>query len=91
MKSAFSTVTKSTEKRNQFHSLVSIFVRNPGLCEEACKGSPSQNANLVVWLKAAVADGRRQTLPWRNSPTSVTTISAIMAKRHADITQEGAI
>jgi len=38
--------------------LVSIFVRSPGLCENACKGSPSQHANLIVWLKAAVADGR---------------------------------
>lgn len=38
--------------------LTSVFVRNPGLCEESSKGSPSQHANLVVWLEAAAADER---------------------------------
>ena len=38
--------------------LTSVFIRNPGLCEASSKGSPSQQANLVVWLEAAAADER---------------------------------
>jgi TetR/AcrR family transcriptional regulator of autoinduction and epiphytic fitness len=38
--------------------LTSVFVRNPGLCEESSKESPSQHANLAAWLEAAAADER---------------------------------
>lgn len=38
--------------------LTSVFVRNPGLCEESSKESPAQHANLVAWLEGAATDKR---------------------------------
>lgn len=38
--------------------LTSVFVSNPGLCEESSKESPSQHANLVAWLEGAATDKR---------------------------------